>query len=157
MKTLLAVAHGLLLICWGLLASPIAAQTGPLKWTFESRHVQGDEFELVFTAEIQKGWATYSQFLTSDEGPVPTTVTFESTNADVLGDGTEEGHRVQVEKDPVFDMPLVKFKDTFVIRKRVKVSDYGTPIVGHVTAMCCDDEKCLPPKDFEFSFQLRKP
>ena len=134
----------------------LAQVPAPLKWTFESHHIEGDEFELVFRAEIQKGWFTYSQFLTDDSGPVPTSVSFETPNVALLGVGTEEGHKVVVEKDPVFEMPLTKFKDEYVIRKRVKVSDYRTPVLGNVTAMCCDDQKCLPPKSFEFSFLLKK-
>jgi hypothetical protein len=150
-----------ILLCTALLGGaigPLWAQVPtPLKWTFSSRHLSGDEFELVFSAEIEKGWFSYSQFLTDDNGPVPTSVTFESTNATLLDAGTEEGHRIEVAKDPVFDIALVKFKDEYTIRKRVKVSDYRTPVFGYVTAMCCDDQKCLPPKEFEFSFVLKKP
>lgn len=145
------------LLCLFCSAVPLAGQVfSPIKWTFSSTAIGGDEFELVFHAEIEPGWFTYSQFLTSDEGPVRTSVTFESDNAALLGKSTEEGHKIVVEKDPIFEIPLTKFKDQLTIRQRVKISDYSRPVNGYVNAMCCDDQKCLPPKDFEFSFFLKK-
>ncbi len=149
-------AHRLLLFCWGFLAAPLFAQTyNPLKWTYESRHLQGDEFELVFKGTLESGWFTYSQFL-QDDGPVPTSLTFESTNMELLGKAVEEGNKISVDKDPVFDIPLTKFKDRYIIKQRVRVKDYSKPVSGYLNAMCCDKEKCLPPKDYEFVFVLKK-
>ncbi len=149
----------LILLCSILCsASSLGAQAiEPLQWKFSGRHLGGDEFELVFTAKIQKGWSTYSQFHTSDEGPVPTRVVFESPNATLLDEGSEEGHLVRLEKDPVFGVPVINFQKDFIIRKHVQVSDCGLPIVGRITVMCSNGEKCLPPKEYEFSVLLKKP
>jgi hypothetical protein len=148
-----------ILLCTMLcgVCSLAAQRLDPLQWKFSGRHLGGDEFELVFSAKIQKGWATFSQFLSPDDGPVPTTVVFESPNATLLDEGSEEGHLVRVEKDPVFGIVLVKFQKDYIIRKRVKVDDCGPPILGRITAMCSDGEKCLPPVAYEFSIKLKKP
>lgn len=146
-----------LALCFGLFSGALGAQTfNPMKWTFESRNISGDEFELVFKGTLEKGWYSYSQYLKGDDGPVPTTLNFETKNFELLGKAVEEGNKITVEKDPVFDMPLTKFKDIFTIKQRVRVKDYAQPISGYINAMCCDNEKCLPPKDFEFAFSLKK-
>jgi thiol:disulfide interchange protein len=151
-----AILRSSLFLWLGLVAGPVFGQTyNPLKWTFESRNLQGDEFELIFQGTLEKGWYTYSQFL-QDDGPVPTSLTFESTNFELLGKAVEEGNKITVDKDPVFDIPLTKFKDRFIIKQRVRVKDYSKPITGYLNAMCCDQEKCLPPKDYEFAFVLKK-
>ena len=35
----------------------------PVKWSFSQNHVEGNEFDLIFTAKIDDGWTIYSQFL----------------------------------------------------------------------------------------------
>ena len=60
----------------GIFIGKVQAQD-EVKWTFSAKHVQGDEYDLMFTATIKTGWHVYSQYLPSDEGPVATSINFE--------------------------------------------------------------------------------
>ena len=50
----------------------------PVKWSFSTTNISDTETELVITANIEKGWHLYSQFL-ADNGPVPTTFKFDKS------------------------------------------------------------------------------
>ena len=50
-----------------------------------------------------------------------------------------------------------KYAKTLIISQKVKVKDYNQDIEGYLTYMTCNDSKCLPPQDVDFSFQLEKP
>ncbi|HMR43954.1 MAG TPA: hypothetical protein PKC40_08975, partial [Saprospiraceae bacterium] len=63
-----------LLLFFGTLANAQILQ--PVKWSFDSKSLGNDEFDLIFTATIKEGWTIYSQF-TSDDGPVPTSFEFD--------------------------------------------------------------------------------
>ena len=49
---------------------------------------------------------------------------------------------------------LEKFKNEALFTQDVK-ADEGSMVSGFVTFMTCDGEKCLPPKDIDFSFELK--
>jgi len=83
----------------------------PVKWTMEQKHVNGDEFELVFKAKIDDGWKVYSQYLESDDGPIRTSFNFDKGDHFELIGKTEEAaaNRKKV-FDEVFKMNLITFK-----------------------------------------------
>src|SRR5690606_13449329 len=95
----------------------------------------------------------YSQNVPED-GPIPTTFVFESSEAYALvGETTEdEGHEVD---DPVFMMRIKYFEDKAVFKQRVKFISNPETIRGSVEFMVCDDSRCLPPNDemLVFNFQ----
>jgi len=39
----------------------------PVSWSFDSKHLSGDKFELVYTANVDDGWTIYSQYLESED------------------------------------------------------------------------------------------
>ena len=121
----------------------------PVEWSHATEVVAGKTY-LVHTAEIDDGWNVYSQYLESDDGPVRTEVTYEElSGAEVVGRGEESGGR-DAGFDAVFEMNVVKFKKTYVIRQEVTGFDAGT-ITGYLTYMACDATQCLPPTDVEFA------
>ncbi|MEM9546594.1 MAG: cytochrome c biogenesis protein CcdA [Bacteroidota bacterium] len=127
----------------------------PVKWFFSTEKVSNDEYNLIFTAEIDDKWTVYSQF-TSDDGPVPTLLTFENIEgAELVGKASEKGHKKE-EMDKLFEVNVIKFlgDEDFVITQKVKVSDASKPIAGYLTYMTCNDKACLPPTDIDFSFNL---
>lgn len=133
----------------------------PVRWSFESRHIAGDEFELIFKAKIEDGWKTYSPFQEYGEdvlAPVPTGIYFdEGAHFTTIGKLTESGNR-KVAKEPLFDnINVAYFTKNATFIQRVKINDYGQPITGYVESMACDEEKCLPPSGVDFSFQLKAP
>jgi thiol:disulfide interchange protein len=125
----------------------------PVKWSFESVKISEGEYKLRFVARIDKGWTVYSQY-TSDEGPVPTSITYDSDkNITFLGKASESGVKKEG-LDPFFDVNVIKFtaEKPFVIEQKIKVKNPKEALTGYVNFMACDHEKCLPPTDAEFSF-----
>jgi thiol:disulfide interchange protein len=131
----------------------------PIKWEISKEKISDDEYYLVFKANITKGWTVYSQF-TSDEGPVPTEIVYESkAGVELIGKGQESGYKKEG-PDPLFDdVNVIKYldKQPFVIKQKIKVKDWSKPLSGYLTFMTCDSERCLPPDDVDFSIKFDKP
>ena len=138
-----------------LYASLVTAQTlNPVEWTYSLEAIGENEYMLEFNAKIDDDWTVYSQF-TSDEGPVPTSINFESEGVSKNGDGEEFGHKKEG-WDNIFELDVIKFlgDEDYKIKQKLKVEPGVDKIVGYLTYMTCDKEKCLPPTDVEFSFDL---
>jgi thiol:disulfide interchange protein len=138
-----------------LLAFSVTAQIfEPVSWETTYKQVSDDEFDLIFKATIDEGWSIYSQDLEGEDGPIPTSFTFdEGTHFELDGKTTESDNRIEAH-DPFFDMVIAKFKKKAEFTQRVKVKDSSKPITGYYTFMTCNDERCLPPEDVDFSFKL---
>ena len=127
----------------------------PVKWDFAAEHIEGNRYALVYTASIDEGWNVYSQFI-DDGGPVPTTITYEGMDgASTIGKGEESGYKKEG-MDALFDMNVIKFldKEPFTIRQEIEITDPSKAIKGYLTFMCCDNERCLPPMDIDFAFDM---
>ncbi len=126
----------------------------PVKWSTAYKQVGDHEFDLVFTATIDDGWVIYSQYLSSDEGPIPTSFHFEKgDHFELVGKNKESGNRKEA-FDKVFQMNLAKFSKKAIFTQRVRIKDYSKPVKGYLEFMTCDDERCLPPTEEDFNFQL---
>ncbi len=125
----------------------------PVKWSFSQNKTSDNEFELIFKAKIDPHWHLYSQDIPM--APPATTFTFEKyDNAELIGKVTEESKVIE-EYDPNFEMVLKYYADEAIFKQKVKVLSNETATVsGFLEYMCCDDTKCLPPTDVEFSFDL---
>jgi DsbC/DsbD-like thiol-disulfide interchange protein len=139
-----------------LAATSVNAQVDPVEWTFSAERVGNDTYDIVLEGTISPGWYLYSQFLTEDDGPIPTTVYLEPQVGafELVGIVSEEGGRKEA-FDPVFEMNLVKFGKTVKFTQQIKLRGDGTPqISGHIEYMTCNDDSCLPPKEVPFSLEL---
>ncbi|MFK8056050.1 MAG: protein-disulfide reductase DsbD family protein [Saprospiraceae bacterium] len=125
----------------------------PVKWDVRSEMADGKTY-LVFDAKIDDGWTVYSQYLESEDGPVATTINYDTPKAIKLIGKAEETGKRKAGYDKLFDMEVVKFSKTYSIRQEVQFTG-DAPVVGYLNFMTCDSEKCLPPSDVEF--ELSKP
>lgn len=142
----------LLLLLFG--AFSVSAQIeNPVKWSTNWKKVGTNEYELIFVANIEDGWNTYSQYLESDDGPVRTSFHYDKGTFQLVGKNIEEGDKKEGH-DKMFDMNVIKLLHTVTFRQKIKVTDLSKPITGYVEYMCCNDEKCLPPTEFAFKFML---
>ncbi len=124
----------------------------PVKWKYTSNKLSDTEFELVFTASIDRNWHLYSQDIPM--APPATTFTFEkSPDYELIGKVVEETTPVE-EYDPNFDMVLKYFSFEAVFKQKVKLLAPKAVVKGSVEFMSCDDTRCLPPADMEYSFEL---
>ncbi len=150
----LYMIRSILSLFLSLIAAITFAQS-PVKWTFEAKCLGGGQYSLIATATIQDGNYTYSQFLSSDDGPRATSFEYvKGSHFSLEGKSVESGDRMEL-NDPMFDnMRIVKYKHRFVCTQKVKVSDPTKPITGYVTYMSCNDSQCLPPRDVDFRYLL---
>ncbi len=127
----------------------------PVEWTFNYEEAGApNEYNLIFKAKIDEGWSVYSQYLESDEGPVATEFNFDAgDHYSTIGKNEESGN-LKTNYDKVFEMNLTKFTKSGVFTQKIKVTDASKPITGYLTFMTCDDERCLPPTDVDFSFKI---
>src|SRR5688572_8277780 len=126
----------------------------PVKWNFTKEMKGTDQVELIFTANIDKGWHLYSQFI-PDGGPIKTSFTFEPNESYQLIGNVAEGTPVEY-YDKSFDMQLKYFGEKAVFRQKIKIlKNESFTIKGGVEFMVCDDEKCLPPELVEYSFAFQ--
>ena len=125
----------------------------PVKWSTKVESLGGDDYLLIFEADIDDEWNVYSQF-TSDDGPVPTEITYESEGFELVGKGEEIGHKKEG-FDKLFDTDVVKFlgDENFIIKQKIK-NKGANNITGYLTYMTCNEEMCLPPTDFEFTLKI---
>ena len=126
----------------------------PVKWDFYLEELGNNEYELVFEASIDKTWHLYSQDI-PEGGPIPTSFVFDkSENIELIGKVQELSEAEEVH-DTSFDMKLKLFSEKAVFKQRLRsLSDDLVSVNGYVEFMCCDDERCLPPEEEEFSFTL---
>lgn len=131
------------------------AQSDPVQWSFESKKINATEYDLVFTAQVNKGWFIYSQYLESNEGPIPTSFEFEENEkVEFVGEIKEEGHKKEG-FDDIFGMNLIKFSDQVTFTQRIRLKGKLNKIDGSLEFMTCDDERCLPPLTVEFEIELK--
>lgn len=127
----------------------------PVKWYFSTEHVEGDEYNIVFNAKIDAGWSVYSMYLENDDGPIRTSIEFEAGDYfELVGKAEEDPTNKKEGFDPLFDMNVIKFTKAYKITQRVKIKDFGKDVKGYLTFMTCDDSRCLPPEDVDFSLKF---
>ena len=137
-----------------LFASLAFAQLNPVKWSYEAKKINDGEYDLVFTAHITDGWYVYSQYLESEEGPIPTSFSFsENTNIELVGKPAENGPKHEG-FDEIFEMNVVKYSGQPTFTQRVKVNS-ATSLSGYFEFMTCDKNRCLPPTEIDFKFDLQ--
>jgi cytochrome c biogenesis protein CcdA/thioredoxin-related protein len=139
----------------GLISLSLSAQIfDPVKWTYSVERHDDENATLSFTAKIDKGWHIYAQELQSDEGPIATSFSFESSKNYLLsGKVLEEKYITHY--DPNFEMDLNYFENKATWRQKIKISTAGAfEVKGELTYMACDEEKCLPPDYINFTFKL---
>ena len=131
------------------------AQLEPVKWTFEVEKINTQEYDIMFTADIERGWSVYSQHLESQQGPIPTSFEFDQNNNIQLVGNTKETGVKKEAYDHTFGIKLVKFSHKARFTQRVKVEGTTDIVKGKLTYMTCDDTGCLPPADIDFSIALK--
>ncbi len=127
----------------------------PVKWSFSSNKLNDTEYELIFKASIDHKWHLYSQDIPMS--PPATTFAFEeSSGYELVGKVSEESEIIE-EYDPNFEMELKFFADEAIFKQKVKILTTAEVTVnGTLEFMCCDDTKCLPPTDVDFSIKIQE-
>lgn len=151
----LLLKSSLVLLLFVSFLSSAFAQLDPVKWTFEVEQVNAEEYDLIITANIERGWSVYSQHLESQSGPIPTSFSFDgNTNIQLVGNTKEAGNKKET-YDQTFGIKLTKFSNRARFTQRVKVAGATDIVKGKLTYMTCDETSCLPPADIDFTIALK--
>lgn len=150
----------------------VAQIEDPVKWTYNSKQIDENTYELIFTSTIDKTWHLYSQHVPKG-GPEKTSFYFYELDGFEFVDKSlkiveEESYVVEndtdyivpftepkghEENDPNFKMVVKYFEDEAVFSQTIKLkTNDPLAITGYIYFMCCDDSKCLPPAEVEFEF-----
>jgi len=136
-----------------LLISIVSFGQNPVSWQVSSTILGDSAYEIKIEADLDKGWHLYSQFLESDEGPLSTYITYETSNFELIGKTEELG--VETHMDPVWEMDISFFSDHAIFIQKVKSLNPDSLLFeGNVNFMVCDDSQCLPPEDYAFQVNL---
>jgi len=128
-------------------------EVGHIQWQFSSLQQSSTEWELAFTAKIDRGWHLYSQSI-EEGGPMPTSFEFdEGDGFELLGNVTEAGEAKQV-FDSIFVMNVVWYETEVVFTQRVKAKS-DVSVSGKVSYSVCSEERCIPGST-RFAISLKK-
>jgi len=126
----------------------------PVKWSYAAKKTSPTEAVVFLKATIESGWHIYSQTV-KDGGPIRTSFTFaKSDEYALVGKPTEPKPVTKYEK--TFGMNVSYFEKEVVFQQKVKLKPNATAVKGKLEYMTCNDHKCLPPDDIEFSIPLGK-
>ncbi len=141
----------LFLITFGLKAQILE----PVTWVFSSNKISDTEYELIFKADIDMHWHLYSQDIPMS--PPATTFTINKSSEYKLVGGVTEESTIIEEYDSNFDMVLKYFAHEAIFKQKIQLTGKSASVTGFLEFMSCDDTKCLPPTDVDFSFTLGTP
>jgi len=137
-----------------LISTFCSGQSNPVQWTIAAEKVSETEYEVSFTANIERGWSIYSPEVPKELGPVPTSFEFDpESGVKLLGDAQEAGQKKE-DFDQMFGATLTKYLNKARFSQRIKVDRDTTSIKGLLTYMTCDATSCLPPADLSFEIDL---
>jgi thiol:disulfide interchange protein DsbD len=139
-----------------LIAAGAGAQNlDPVKWSFSSKKVGDNLYELQMTATLQDGWHLYAQVQPSDAIAQPTSFNF-NKNPLVTFDGkVAEVGKMQKFKDEKLGVAANQYSHQVTFVQKVKVKGKArTNVTGRVEYQTCNDEKCLPPKTVNLTIAL---
>ncbi|MDB5132295.1 MAG: sugar transporter [Mucilaginibacter sp.] len=147
----LSFLAALFVMCTGAFAQIEA----PVKWSYASKKINSTEAVVFLKATIQKGWHIYSLNV-KDGGPIKTSFTFTpSKEYSVIGKTSEPAPITRYEK--VFSMNVSYFENTVVFQQKIRLkSPNASAVKGKLEYMTCNDMKCLPPEEVDFSIPLGK-
>lgn len=126
----------------------------PVKFNYKVESLGEGEFVVLIMAKMDKDWNVYSQNI-GEGGPIPTKLDFSGLNgAQLVGKVEEIGH-AESGMDPVFEMPITKYKNEVTFKARLKATKPEAKGKVTIEYQTCDKTKCLPPTTEEFEIEYK--
>ena len=146
----------LLLITVLLISAASYAQIEtPVKWSYAAKKLNNNEAVVFLRATIQDGWHIYSLNV-GDGGPIKTSFKFTPSKEYTLVGTIAEPTPIK-KYEEAFKMNVTYFEKTVTFQQKVKLkSGKLAAIKGQLEYMTCNDKKCLPPEDVDFTIPLGK-
>jgi thiol:disulfide interchange protein len=142
-------------IVFCLISTISFAQTNPVSWSFTSKKIAADQYEVQLTATIQSGWHLYSQNQPADAIAQPTSFNFNKNPLINFEGKVKEVGKLEKYKDEKLDISANQYSQKVVFVQKIKLKGKAkTNVTGKLEYQTCDDKKCLPPKTVNFSIAL---
>jgi DsbC/DsbD-like thiol-disulfide interchange protein len=127
----------------------------PVTWSYGAKKISPTEAVVFLKATIQDGWHIYSQTV-KDGGPIKTSFTFApSTQYSLVGKPVEPTPLTKFESS--FGMNVSYFEKSVIFQQKIKLKSANVSVIkGKLEYMTCNNKKCLPPDDVDFSIDLGK-
>lgn len=127
----------------------------PVSWSFSSKKISDNVYELHVIATIQQGWHVYSQNQPEDAIAQPTSFAFNKNPLLQFDGNVKEIGKLEKFKDKELDISANQYSNKVTFIQRVKLRGKAkTNVTGKLTYQTCNDEKCLPPKTINLSIAL---
>jgi thiol:disulfide interchange protein DsbD len=126
----------------------------PVKWSYAAKKLNNTEAVVFLRATIQDGWHIYSLNV-GDGGPIKTSFKFTPSKEYSLVGAVSEPTPVK-KYEEAFKMNVTYFEKTVTFQQKIKLKGNVSAIKGQLEYMTCNDKKCLPPEDVDFSIPLGK-
>jgi hypothetical protein len=137
-----------------LLMSAAKAQIlQPVHWSYAAKKISATEAVLFMKATIDPGWHIYSQYV-KDGGPVKTSFIF-TLGKDYTLSGTTAEPKPISRMEKVFGMEVGFFEKSVVFQQKIRLKKGQVNVEGKLEYMTCNDQKCLPPDDLDFSIAVK--
>jgi thiol:disulfide interchange protein DsbD len=125
-----------------------------VKWAYTAKKVADKTYEVHLTASVNGNWHIYAQNVGVD-GPIPTAFTFTKNPLLTIDGKPKEVGKVIKKNEEVWGGTVNYYEKTVDFVQTVKVKGSAkTKLAGKVEFMVCNDEKCLPPAEVEFSIAI---
>jgi thiol:disulfide interchange protein len=125
----------------------------PVTWSYTSEVINDKEAFVILTANIQKGWHVYSQYI-EEGGPIPTSFTFNKSDDYKLVGKTSEIPKAASAFDNNFGMQISWHEHKVTFKQKISLSKPQAKVTGTLEFMVCNDKQCLPPEDIEFAINV---
>jgi thiol:disulfide interchange protein len=144
----------LFFISFFLFASYVSAQIyDPVTWDFSYEKKGDKQYELIFTATIEKNSHIYAMDI-PDGGPIPTSFSFDTIPGFTFSGKTYEVTQPVEVLDDAFGFKIKTFSTTAEFRQKIIAIESSFTVKGAVNYMACNNATCSPPKDVEFEIKI---
>ena len=146
----------LFIVAFLLVTSVSFAQPlSPVSWSFASKKISANVYEVHLVATIQQGWHLYSQDQPADAIAQPTSFNFSKNPLVDLEGKVKEIGKLEKYRDKKLDVSANQYSEKVTFVQKVKLKGrVKTNVSGKLEFQTCDDKKCLPPKTVNFSIAL---
>ena len=146
---------GLLVVALMFAISVFSQIETPVKWSYAAKRISPTEAVIFLKATIQPGWHIYSQNV-KPGGPIKTSFTFApSKDFGLVGKTIEPKPATKFEK--AFKMNVSYFDKEVVFQQKIKLrSANAATVKGKLEYMVCNNLKCLPPEEVNFTVAVNK-
>lgn len=132
------------LILSSICAISLNAQSKHVQWTYESKEISENLYQISIAAQPDFGWHIYDT-LKTDFGPTATSITFDkSSGAETVGN-LEISGKLHKSYDETYMMNVGYYEGKVVFTQKIRIPAGTDRIKAEVEWMSCNDVNCDRP------------